>query len=126
MNTIGSPQIAVDERHTPKLYSRFLAGMLAKHKRDCEVHRQAHQQLPLYPSGIVIATEKFMDAVPGTPNEPDHGHLGASPDFMSGVQGQGMDFMFDATSSAVNEDLVAAIQAVQNPSSSWQRIFTPV
>ncbi|KAI9460102.1 hypothetical protein F5148DRAFT_1217696, partial [Russula earlei] len=32
--TIGSPQIAIDEYHTPKLYSRFLASLLAKHKCD--------------------------------------------------------------------------------------------
>ncbi|KAI9508722.1 hypothetical protein F5148DRAFT_1283660 [Russula earlei] len=32
--TIGSPQIAIDECHTPKLYSRFLESLLAKHKRD--------------------------------------------------------------------------------------------
>ncbi|KAI9459806.1 hypothetical protein F5148DRAFT_1150797, partial [Russula earlei] len=32
--TIGSPQIAIDECHTLKLYSRFLESLLAKHKRD--------------------------------------------------------------------------------------------
>ncbi|KAI9460090.1 hypothetical protein F5148DRAFT_1217450, partial [Russula earlei] len=32
--TIGSPQTAIDECHTPKLYSRFLASLLAKHKCD--------------------------------------------------------------------------------------------
>ncbi|KAI9456581.1 hypothetical protein F5148DRAFT_1224069 [Russula earlei] len=29
--TIGLPQIAIDERHTPKLYSHFLECLLAKH-----------------------------------------------------------------------------------------------
>jgi len=72
-----------------------------------------------------MAADKFMDAVPENPDGPDHDYLGASPGFMSGVQGQGMDFGFDTTSSAYHEDLVAAIQAVQNPSSSWQKIFTP-
>ncbi|KAI9507313.1 hypothetical protein F5148DRAFT_1206217, partial [Russula earlei] len=34
MATIWSPQIAIDECHTPMLYLRFLASLLAKHKRD--------------------------------------------------------------------------------------------
>jgi hypothetical protein len=46
INTIGSPQIAIDERHTPKLYSRFLASLLAKHKRDGAAHGRMHQQGP--------------------------------------------------------------------------------
>jgi hypothetical protein len=36
---IGSPQVALDERHTPKLYSRFLASSLAKHKREGAAYR---------------------------------------------------------------------------------------
>ncbi|KAI0251644.1 fungal-specific transcription factor domain-containing protein [Lactifluus subvellereus] len=46
INTIGSPQIAIDERHTPKLYSRFLASLLAKHKRDGAARGHMHQQEP--------------------------------------------------------------------------------
>jgi len=32
VDTLKSPRIAVDVRHTPMLYSRFLAGLLAKYK----------------------------------------------------------------------------------------------
>ena len=32
--TFGAPSIAIDERHTPKLYSDFLGRLLAKHRRD--------------------------------------------------------------------------------------------
>ena len=39
----GSSQIAVDERHTPKLYSDFLGRLLAKHKRELEQARIAEQ-----------------------------------------------------------------------------------
>ncbi|KAI0284529.1 hypothetical protein BC826DRAFT_146946 [Russula brevipes] len=46
INTIGSPQIAIDERRTPKLYSRFLASLLAKHRRDGTAHGRMHQQGP--------------------------------------------------------------------------------
>ncbi|KAH7879353.1 fungal-specific transcription factor domain-containing protein [Lentinula edodes] len=34
IQTLSSPAIAIDDRHTPKLYARFLAGLLSKHRRD--------------------------------------------------------------------------------------------
>ncbi|KAI0048449.1 hypothetical protein FA95DRAFT_1490742 [Auriscalpium vulgare] len=46
IQTIGSPQIAIDDRHTPKLYSRFLAGLLAKHRYDGAARGRSHQQPP--------------------------------------------------------------------------------
>jgi hypothetical protein len=46
INTIGSPEIAIDERHTPMLYSRFLASLLAKHKRDGAARGRMPQQDP--------------------------------------------------------------------------------
>ncbi|KAJ2932869.1 hypothetical protein H1R20_g4235, partial [Candolleomyces eurysporus] len=34
INTLSSGRIAIDDRHTPKLYARFLAGLLSRHRRD--------------------------------------------------------------------------------------------
>ncbi|KAF5345063.1 hypothetical protein D9758_010418 [Tetrapyrgos nigripes] len=34
IQTLSSSQIAIDDRHTPKLYARFLAGLLSRHRRD--------------------------------------------------------------------------------------------
>jgi len=34
IQTLSSPKIAIDDRHTPKLYARFLAGLLSRHRRD--------------------------------------------------------------------------------------------
>lgn len=34
IQTLSSPAIAIDDRHTPKLYARFLAGLLSHHRRD--------------------------------------------------------------------------------------------
>lgn len=31
---LSSSRIAIDDRHTPKLYARFLAGLLSRHRRD--------------------------------------------------------------------------------------------
>ncbi|KAI9509845.1 hypothetical protein F5148DRAFT_1282500 [Russula earlei] len=43
---IGSPQIAIDERHTPKFYSRFLPSLLAKRKRDGTAQGRMPRQGP--------------------------------------------------------------------------------
>ncbi|KAG6871624.1 hypothetical protein C0995_002284 [Termitomyces sp. Mi166 len=34
VETLSSPGIAVNDRHTPKLYARFLASLLSRHMRD--------------------------------------------------------------------------------------------
>lgn len=34
IQTLSSYEIAIDDRHTPKLYARFLAGLLIRHRRD--------------------------------------------------------------------------------------------
>jgi len=34
IQTLSSPKIAIDDRHTPKLYARFLAGLLSRYRRD--------------------------------------------------------------------------------------------
>ena len=31
---LGAPEVAIDERHTPALHSRFLHGLLRKYRRD--------------------------------------------------------------------------------------------
>ncbi|KAJ8079809.1 hypothetical protein PM082_016631 [Marasmius tenuissimus] len=34
IQTLSSPNIAIDDRHTPKLYARFLTGLLSHYRRD--------------------------------------------------------------------------------------------
>jgi hypothetical protein len=34
IQTLSSPDIAIDDRHTPKVYARFLAGLLSRHRRE--------------------------------------------------------------------------------------------
>lgn len=34
IQTLSSSKISIDDRHTPKLYARFLAGLLSRHRRD--------------------------------------------------------------------------------------------
>ncbi|KAF8177381.1 hypothetical protein K438DRAFT_1845777 [Mycena galopus ATCC 62051] len=34
IQTLSSPEIAIDDRHTPKLYARFLVGLLSRDRRE--------------------------------------------------------------------------------------------
>jgi hypothetical protein len=164
INTFGSPQIAIDERHTPKLYSRFLASLLAKHKRDGAAHGRMPQQgpptqqmptnqgAPMYQqppqqpqashstsstrittgvsganaldlgpsmtlnSAVAIPTEAME-----TKTSDDLGNytFDSPPDFTFGATNQQgvdlMDFTFDPITTPGNEDMLAAMQAIQSP-----------
>lgn len=46
IQTLSSPDIAIDDRHTPKLYARFLAGLLSRHRRDGATVGRLHPQPP--------------------------------------------------------------------------------
>ncbi|KAG2018650.1 priB protein, variant 3 [Coprinopsis cinerea AmutBmut pab1-1] len=58
IQTLSSPKIAIDDRHTPKLYARFLAGLLSRHRRDgATVGRlQTQPPPPHQPSGGIPGT----------------------------------------------------------------------
>lgn len=46
IHTLNSPEIAIDDRHTPKLHARFLFGLLSKHRRDTTRERTRSQEPP--------------------------------------------------------------------------------
>lgn len=46
IQTLSSPKIAIDDRHTPKLYARFLAGLLSRHRRDGATVGRLQTNLP--------------------------------------------------------------------------------
>ncbi|KAL0948305.1 hypothetical protein HGRIS_010897 [Hohenbuehelia grisea] len=46
IQTLSSPEIAIDDRHTPRLYARFLAGLLSRHRRDGATVGRLHTQPP--------------------------------------------------------------------------------
>ncbi|KAI9452824.1 hypothetical protein F5148DRAFT_1370318 [Russula earlei] len=170
--TIGSPKIAIDERHTPKLYSRFLASLLAKHKRDGtaqgrmpqqgpppqqiqtgsstqmyqqppqppqpqppQQQQQRQQQQPAPPPQNTTSSS-LSSGVSGNAGAPDSHHstegrgnyvLEQPPDLTFGVTGQPgelMDFTFDTITTPGNDDLLATMQAIQNPT-WWQNMMMP-
>jgi hypothetical protein len=62
IQTLSSPEVAVDDRHTPKLYARFLASLLARHRRDGSTTGRLH---PLPPP---------QNLIPGGHGAPYGGH----------------------------------------------------
>ncbi|EJF62017.1 hypothetical protein DICSQDRAFT_169593 [Dichomitus squalens LYAD-421 SS1] len=42
IDKLGSPEVAIDERHTPALHSRFLHSLLRKHRRDLAATNRGH------------------------------------------------------------------------------------
>jgi hypothetical protein len=46
IQTLSSPDIAIDDRHTPKLYARFLAELLMRHRHDGASGMRLHAQPP--------------------------------------------------------------------------------
>jgi hypothetical protein len=164
INTFGSPQIAIDERHTPKLYSRFLASLLAKHKRDGAAHGRMPQQgpptqqmptnqgAPIYQQPLQqpqasrsVSSTRMTTGVSGanasdlapsmtlnsavavsteameTKNSDSLGNytFDSPPDFTFGATNQQgadlMDFTFDPITTPGNDDMLAAMQAIQSP-----------
>ena len=48
IQTLSSPEVAIDNKHTPKLHAKFLAGLLTKHHQDS--NQDQLSQAPLPPS----------------------------------------------------------------------------
>ena len=133
INTIGSPQVAIDERHTPMLYSRFLARLLAK-RGDGAAHGRMHQQgpptqqpqasssAPMYhlhlqtvPHSVAwndeptVTQTRFKDTAD---NQPTHQLAPYTFGANSGQPGDAMDFTFDSVSI---DDLLEPMEAIENP-----------
>ncbi|TDL16780.1 hypothetical protein BD410DRAFT_807837 [Rickenella mellea] len=51
IQVLGSSEVSIDDRHTPKLHARFLAGLLAKHQPEGSSTGRLHPQHP--PEGQV-------------------------------------------------------------------------
>jgi len=46
IQTLNSPEVAVDNKHTPKLHAKFLAGLLTKYHQDSNQDQLSQEPLP--------------------------------------------------------------------------------
>ena len=80
-------------------------------------------------SGVTARNEMSDSAVSVSANGNEIGNyvLGQSPDFAFGVEGQQadlMDFTFDPISTPGNEDMLAAMEVIHNPT-WWHTMMMP-
>ena len=46
IQTLSSPEVAIDNKHTPKLHAKFLAGLLTRHHQDSNQDQFSQKPLP--------------------------------------------------------------------------------
>lgn len=66
---LSSSDIAIDDRHTPKLYARFLASLLARNRKDGAASNRSQQQPPPQ-SEVAQAASSGYTATPSNPSFP--------------------------------------------------------
>jgi len=154
ITTLSSAEIAIDDRHTPKLHARFLAGLLAKHRRDVATSGRLHPQQP--PQGQTPQTVSSSTyATPGSPStssSPSQQVFSAIPQDFQDTRGMGGDpslenamsteavyqeettyavgtgplevLDFSSTNGQGYEETLGALLALQNPA-YWRDMMMP-
>ncbi|KAG5352008.1 hypothetical protein C0989_004203 [Termitomyces sp. Mn162] len=154
IQTLSSPEIAIDDRHTPKLYARFLAGLLSRHRRDgatvgrLHPHPPANNNSPSHDfahSGTLPSTSTFSITSSQTSESPTQGSSFGSSSFQqNGKMDTTPIYQPEATFSSAtgaihfgsdvgvsglggsmsDEDMLATMQALKNPA-WWENMMMP-
>ncbi|KAI0084549.1 hypothetical protein BDY19DRAFT_970897 [Irpex rosettiformis] len=146
IQTLNSPEIAIDDRHTPKLHARFLAGLLSKHRRDVATTGRLHAQPPpsqavsdISTSAGVGGSQQVFSFASGS---------GAGSSHSSTTQGTNMEqnlapepvyeveaayttdagpmemLDFSPSPGSADDEMLGALLALKNPS-YWQNMMMP-
>ena len=147
IQTLQSPEIAIDERHAPRLHARFLTGLLSRYKRDVATTGRLHTQPPptqdQYARGPHAAPgpqgpstslqQQTFSTMPGAPGS-DHG-MGtshSSPDSLltepvyepeAAYTADAGPLDFDSAMGS-EEDVVGALRILNTPA-YWSDMMTP-
>lgn len=150
IQSLQSPEIAIDERHTPRLHARFLTGLLSRYKRDVATTGRLHTQpppsqeqftrgssVPQQPSQSGSSPQVF--SVAQGPVDSDHqmGHTHSSPDSVpnepiyepeaayTGGAGEPVEVLdFDTSSMNGDDDMLGALRILKTPA-YWSDMMTP-
>ncbi|KAH9475248.1 Protein priB [Psilocybe cubensis] len=147
IQTLSSPKIAIDDRHTPKLYARFLAGLLSRHRRDgatlgrlqtvvppqSQMAGSENQGMSSMSLASMMSTSHSSDADQGgqtfthAPSQAMETPIYMPEATFATSTGQihfGADF--DMTYGGVfsDEEMLATMQAIKNPA-WWQNMMMP-
>ncbi|KAJ6552076.1 hypothetical protein DFH09DRAFT_601358 [Mycena vulgaris] len=152
IQTLSSPEIAIDDRHTPKLYARFLAGLLSRHRRDGATVGRLHPQPPPQQAVASSSSSDYgrqsgasstftMSPMPGAGSAlgPDPGSHGYGNVFAQSEKVTTPIYRPEATYSGPiqygvemdlgtglpdEEQMLAAMQALKNPA-WWDNMMMP-
>ncbi|KAF8151772.1 fungal-specific transcription factor domain-containing protein [Crassisporium funariophilum] len=148
--TLSSTKIAIDDRHTPKLYARFLASLLSRHRGDgatvgrLQTNPPPHSQLPggagnQNPSGMgSYSVARPGQAGAGQGGAESYGQHSFSqamdtPVYMpeatftssTGAIQLGTDFDMSYEGNGFSdEEMLATMQAIKNPA-WWSNMMMP-
>ena len=113
VHTLGSPEVVIDETHAPKLYSRFLSGLL---NRISEHYygSSAPPSVPSSPSSTTTGTPAFYQA--SYPQYDFQQSTYPPPNTASSSSSFGMDF---SSWDPVFQSPTMEYDAAQQVGSSW-------
>jgi hypothetical protein len=149
IQTLSSPKIAIDDRHTPKLYARFLAGLLSRHRRDGATIGRLHPNPPgqnqtkngsEIPAASMTTfsvvqqpqTSTLHDAYNPNGEQPQSQNL-QTPIYRPETTynsagpihfGSDMELAVLDSNYSPDEEMLATMQAIKNPS-WWQNMMMP-
>ncbi|KAJ7641594.1 hypothetical protein FB45DRAFT_359818 [Roridomyces roridus] len=152
IQTLSSPEVAIDDRHTPKLYARFLAGLLSRHRRDGATVGRLQPQAPP-PQNYAGPSSEYQSSGSGTSStfttspmagvgpamHIDPAAQGYSRAFAQGETGSTPIYRADATYTGPvqygadmdlgmgaqdEEQMLVAMQALKNPA-WWDTMMMP-
>jgi len=148
IQTLSSPKISIDDRHTPKLYARFLAGLLSQHRRDgagpgrLPANPPPQNQLPSSSapqptSGTPSSTPLRPAAEIGNAGLQTSGQGSSNPSqgmdtttytssqpVISDVDAFLLDFDMADLTGITEADMLATMQAIKNPA-WWSNAMMP-
>ncbi|KXN81254.1 Protein priB, partial [Leucoagaricus sp. SymC.cos] len=151
IQTLSSLKIAIDDRHTPKLYARFLAGLLSRHRRDGATVGRLHPNPPnqqpnqneippnsMNTFSVAPQPQPAMQSAQDLDYNPNGGQPQAQnlqtpiyrPEatYNAGTGpihfGSDMELAVLDGSYSPDEEMLATMQAIKNPS-WWQNMMMP-
>lgn len=152
IQTLSSPKIAIDDRHTPKLYARFLAGLLSRHRRDGATVGRLHPNPPsqqqngnghTIPAGSMTTFSVAQQPQSSTQPNQDLGYSANGVQQSQTIQtpiyrqeatydvgaghihfGSDMELAVMDVGYSADEEMLATMQAIKNPS-WWQNMMMP-
>jgi len=157
IQTLSSPKIAIDDRHMPKLYARFLAGLLSRYRRDGATVGRLHPNPPNHtrtetnngnqiPPSSMSTFSAVQQPQPQNPVQPSQNFgydlngmqtqaqnlqtpiYRPEATYSSGTGpihfGSDMELAVMDSSYSPDEEMLATMQAIKNPS-WWQNMMMP-